>query len=74
MSGSSAFNARADADGRRATTPAHRIWAGTEADNVAEQRSLENCGFRREGVLRGAQFRDGDWRDAVVYGVLRGDL
>ena len=57
-----------------ATTPAHRIWAGTETDNVAEQRSLEKCGFRREGVLRGAHFRDGDWRDAVIYGVLRGDL
>jgi RimJ/RimL family protein N-acetyltransferase len=56
-----------------ATTTAHRLWAGTEGDNLAEQRSLEKCGFRREGVLRGAQFRDGEWRDAVVFGLLRDD-
>jgi RimJ/RimL family protein N-acetyltransferase len=55
------------------TTTAHRLWAGTEVDNVAEQRSLEKCGFRREGVLRDAHFRDGGWRDAVVYGRLRDD-
>jgi RimJ/RimL family protein N-acetyltransferase len=56
-----------------ATKPAHRIWAGTEVGNLAEQRSLEKCGFLREGVLRGAQFRDGRWRDVVVYGRLRED-
>jgi RimJ/RimL family protein N-acetyltransferase len=56
-----------------ATTPAHRIWAGTEVENETEQRSLEKCGFRREGLLRGAQFRDGQWRDVVVYGQVRED-
>jgi RimJ/RimL family protein N-acetyltransferase len=30
-------------------------------------------GFREEGVLRGAEFRDGTWRDAVVFGLLRGE-
>jgi RimJ/RimL family protein N-acetyltransferase len=56
-----------------ATTTAHRIWAGTEVDNVHEQRSLEQCGFRREGLLRGAHFRDGQWRDSLIYGLLRED-
>jgi RimJ/RimL family protein N-acetyltransferase len=56
-----------------ATTTAHRLWAGTESDNRAEQRSLEKCGFQREGVLRGAHFRDGQWRDSVIYGRLRDD-
>jgi RimJ/RimL family protein N-acetyltransferase len=56
-----------------ATTPVHRLQAGTEVDNVAEQRALERVGFRREGVARGLYFRSGRWRDSVVYGLLRGD-
>ncbi|MGH9271561.1 MAG: GNAT family N-acetyltransferase [Ilumatobacteraceae bacterium] len=36
-----------------ATTPCHRVWAGTEVENVAEQRALERAGLRREGCLRG---------------------
>jgi RimJ/RimL family protein N-acetyltransferase len=57
-----------------ATTPVHRIQAGTEAGNVAEQRVLERIGFRREGVQRGLYFRAGQWRDSVMYGLLRDDL
>jgi RimJ/RimL family protein N-acetyltransferase len=56
------------------TTTAHRIWAGTEVDNVAEQRALERCGFRQEGRLRGAHFRDGQWRDSLIYGITRDDM
>ena len=55
-------------------TTAHRIEAGTEADNVAEQRALEKAGFTREGVKRGAHFRRGRWRDSVMYGITREDL
>jgi RimJ/RimL family protein N-acetyltransferase len=55
------------------TTPAHRLVANTEAENHAEQRALEKCGFRREGILRQAGFRGGSWRDVVVYGLLRGE-
>jgi RimJ/RimL family protein N-acetyltransferase len=56
-----------------ATTPVHRLQAGTEVDNVAEQRALERVGFSCEGVLRGYGFRDGKWRDGVIYGLLRDD-
>jgi RimJ/RimL family protein N-acetyltransferase len=56
------------------TTTVHRLCANTEADNAAEQRVLEKCGFRREGVLRQAGFRGGRWRDVVVYGRLRDDV
>jgi [ribosomal protein S5]-alanine N-acetyltransferase len=35
------------------TTIAHRLQAGTEVGNGAEQRALERVGFRREGVQRG---------------------
>ncbi len=55
------------------TTTAYRLEAGTEIDNVPEQRSLEKVGFRREGLLRGTYFRDGSWRDSVIYGLLRED-
>ncbi|MGQ0629574.1 MAG: GNAT family N-acetyltransferase [Sporichthyaceae bacterium] len=54
-----------------AHTPAHRLEATTEPDNVAEQRALERCGFQREGVIRANAFRRGAWRDSVVYGLLR---
>jgi RimJ/RimL family protein N-acetyltransferase len=56
------------------TTPAHRVQAGTEIDNLAEQRSLEAVGFQREGILRGVHFRAGEWRDVAMYGLLRDDL
>ena len=56
-----------------AHTTVHRIWAGTEVDNVAEQRALEKAGFIREGVSRGTGWRDGAWRDGVIYSLLRTD-
>lgn len=54
-----------------ATTPVKRIEAGTDVDNVAEQRSLEKAGFQREGVLRRAQYRPGGWHDLVIYACVR---
>ena len=54
-------------------TTANRVEASTDIDNVAEQRSLEKAGFTREGVLRGWQWRQGAWRDMVLYSRLRGE-
>lgn len=56
-----------------ATTPANRIEATTEIDNLAEHRSLEKAGFVREGVLRGRGFVRGQWRDGLMYSRLRDD-
>jgi RimJ/RimL family protein N-acetyltransferase len=56
-----------------AHTTVHRIWAGTEVNNTAEQRSLEKAGFTREGVSRATGWRDGEWRDGVTYSLLRTD-
>jgi ribosomal-protein-alanine N-acetyltransferase len=53
------------------TTPAHRLEAYTEVENVAEQRALEKVGFEREGVLRATHFRAGGWRDSVLYALVR---
>lgn len=57
-----------------ATTDLDRVQATTDVDNLAEQRALERAGFRREGVLRGAQLRAGRRRSIAMYGVLRSDL
>jgi RimJ/RimL family protein N-acetyltransferase len=57
-----------------ATTQVDRIEAGTDAGNIAEQKALERAGFRREGVLRGAQLRGGERHALVHFGVLRDDL
>ncbi len=56
-----------------ATYPIRRIEAGTDIANSAEQRALEKAGFTREGVLRQAQWRVGEWHDMVVYSKLRGE-
>jgi RimJ/RimL family protein N-acetyltransferase len=56
-----------------ATRLVERLEAGTDVDNIAEQRALERAGFSREGILRHAQFRMGEWRDIVLYSRLRGD-
>ncbi|WP_283136729.1 GNAT family N-acetyltransferase [Rhizohabitans arisaemae] len=57
-----------------AHTRAHRIEASTDVLNHAEQRALEKAGFRREGVLRGAQWRGGAWHDQILYAILRTDV
>jgi RimJ/RimL family protein N-acetyltransferase len=56
-----------------AHTPVHRVWAATETGNIPEQKSLEKAGFIREGIQRGTGWRDGAWRDGVVYSLLRTD-
>jgi RimJ/RimL family protein N-acetyltransferase len=57
-----------------AHTQVNRIAAETEVGNIAEQRSLEKAGFTREGILRGASFRAGQWRDMVSYSIVRADV
>ncbi|MGH3760898.1 GNAT family N-acetyltransferase [Actinophytocola sp.] len=57
-----------------ANEPVHRIQARTELGNIGEQRALEKAGFVREAVLREYYFRDGAWRDEVLYRMLRSEL
>jgi RimJ/RimL family protein N-acetyltransferase len=52
----------------------HRIEASTDVENLAEQSALSKAGFKKEGVIRGAQFRAGRWHDLVLYGCLREDV
>jgi aminoglycoside 6'-N-acetyltransferase len=55
------------------TYPIARVEAGTDVENIAEQRSLEKAGFTREGVMRKVQWRRGEWHDMVLYSKLRGE-
>jgi RimJ/RimL family protein N-acetyltransferase len=55
------------------TTPANRVEAQTDIENLAEARALEKAGFTRDGVLRGAQFRAGGYHDLVVFSRIRSD-
>lgn len=54
-------------------TAVNRVQAHTDVENLAEQRALEKAGFSREGVVRGAQWRDGAYRDGILYSRLRCD-
>ncbi len=54
--------------------PVERIVAFTEEGNRASQRVLEKVGFQQEGLLRRATFRDGQWRNMAIYGILRDEF
>jgi ribosomal-protein-alanine N-acetyltransferase len=45
----------------------HRVWASTDAENVASQRVLEKLGLRREAHLVQNDFIKGRYRDTVIY-------
>ncbi|OGD45383.1 hypothetical protein A3K79_07430 [Candidatus Bathyarchaeota archaeon RBG_13_46_16b] len=48
-----------------------RIQAATDLRNVASQKVLERAGFTREGVVRKSMFLRGEWRDLLLYSILR---
>lgn len=48
-----------------------RVAAFTDEENKPAQRVLEKVGFRREGGLRRAMFRDGQWCDIAILSILR---
>jgi RimJ/RimL family protein N-acetyltransferase len=57
-----------------AQTSVYRVEASTDVSNIAEQIALERAGFTREGLLRGAQFRLGEWHDMILFSRLRTDV
>ncbi|MFN4260694.1 MAG: GNAT family N-acetyltransferase [Gemmataceae bacterium] len=48
-----------------------KISAHVFADNPASCRVLEKCGFVQEGYLRKHYLKDGQFRDAVLYALIR---
>lgn len=55
-------------------TATSRVEAATDVENVAEQSALLSAGFQQEGLIRGAMWRDGAFRDAYLYGITRSDI
>lgn len=50
-----------------------RIQATTDLRNTASQSLLEKVGFKREGVVRMSMFIHGEWRDMILYSILRNE-
>jgi RimJ/RimL family protein N-acetyltransferase len=51
----------------------NRVWLHVHADNARGIHAYEKVGFRREGLLREATYRDGRFVDVVAMAVLRAE-
>jgi len=51
----------------------HSVEAQLDSANAASRRTLERVGFRQEGLLRQSYFDGREYRDTLVYGLLRAD-
>jgi RimJ/RimL family protein N-acetyltransferase len=51
----------------------NRIRLIIHPDNLASKRIAEKCGYRFEGVARGAWFHEGRSKDVEVHAILRAD-
>lgn len=48
-----------------------RIWAVILEDNIASQKMVTKCGYKKEGVLRNSVFKNGEFKNQVLMSVLR---
>ncbi len=55
------------------TRKINRLQLGIAPQNAASRRVAEKCGFREEGVMRGAIFHRGAQHDVILLSRLRGD-
>jgi ribosomal-protein-alanine N-acetyltransferase len=51
----------------------HRVTATCDPRNAASWRVMEHNGMRREGLLREDKLMRREWRDSLVYSILRGE-
>jgi RimJ/RimL family protein N-acetyltransferase len=56
------------------TVGLHRVWLSTYEYNARARHVYEKLGFQQEGIMRDADFVDGRWINAVVYGILEDDF
>ena len=52
----------------------NRIEAATLEENIASRNLLKKIGFKKEGILRKYLKINGNWRDHVIYGLLKEDI
>ncbi|MBY6294263.1 GNAT family N-acetyltransferase [Nanohaloarchaea archaeon H01] len=48
----------------------HKVFARSEVDNKGSKRIWEKLGFQEEGELREQSYREGEFQNILVYGVL----
>jgi ribosomal-protein-alanine N-acetyltransferase len=48
-----------------------RIQAHIDPRNIASQKVVEKNGFKKEGTIRKCFFAKGEWRDMLLYSILR---
>ena len=65
---------RALTDWAFAATNVERIRLVVDVENSASLRVAERAGYVREGVKRRAYLKDGEWVDAVLFGLTEEDL
>jgi RimJ/RimL family protein N-acetyltransferase len=49
----------------------NRIMLTASAPNIGGIRAYEKAGFKKEGIMRNACFRDGQFHDKIVMSILR---
>ena len=49
----------------------NRIMLTVSAPNIGGIRAYENAGFKKEGIMRNACFRDGQFHDKIIMSILR---
>lgn len=52
----------------------HRIYCGTQEDNVGFQKLAASLGFKEEGRKRESIFRGGKFKDIILYSLLRDEF
>jgi RimJ/RimL family protein N-acetyltransferase len=52
----------------------NRLQLNIHPDNAASRRVAQKCGFTFEGVMRGAWFHQGDYRDLEIWSLLRDEV
>ncbi len=65
---------RALADALLRDGPLHRLQAESYGSNEAARRTFLAAGFRLDGVRRRAWWRDGQWHDGLLFGLVAEDL
>lgn len=48
----------------------HRIFSGVRVDNLAMRRVFEKTGFSQEGILRESVYKNGQFHDVAIYGII----
>ncbi len=49
----------------------HRVYARVFEFNLASKKIWEKLGYKEEGIMREHGYLDGEYRDMLIYGVLR---